>query len=691
MKLRKESPPGIRFKDANTKTRSFNRLCLALAAGAVWLGPLAISRAQAPAPTSSYTNTFGDSTSVASWIYWYGLGYNNTAMTWDGTMDAGGNSGSGSLQVSLPFGTNGDQGVWFGTFGNIRGYDNSITYDGSKFTNITVKIHVEPGAVVDASGDFGTLLIGLVDSSWSHGGTFYGSGVTIPATATNGWVTLMQPVDLADPLLSTPGSAGVDFKYTSYSGYPTNPITFWLDDLTVDMIPPSVRIPPPPLSAPYRPVAGLNLFSSTANGGNNQRTDIGLINSGVGNTWLGAAGPVTYSITITNFPDPAVGFYGNYQAQIFLTSGNFPLPTYESAPDYNETNLVFLEIDETPTGTGYASFRYKVNEPNSNANVYGADNGTAGTLVTMNAASVLGTWSLTFNNDTNVTLSGPGGAVTNFVFTNAIAVTDGTSSFADPLNVFFGGQANSTALIGQAVVMSGASVAGNGNPVSDDFMADTPPLNPQWGVYAGDAATVQLLTADPGAWWVKWTLPDAGFGLQTTSNLFNPGSWIALTGPDSTVNFPTPLLTLASSGFRAAYVPSAAVPGAKESFFRLDGQSFVQLQVLMPGESNAPGTPAGKTGSPDPASLAAGQFPVTVNACDANWTIMTGVNDPVQITSTDPMSSAPASAPTVGTLLQGTTQIPFNFGQTGTFTVTGTDTNTPNIKPYTSSPTMSVP
>jgi hypothetical protein len=659
------------------------RLCLALAAGATLLALAPAGRAQAPAPTSSYTNTFDDAASVASWIYWYGLGFNNTQMTWDGTMDAEGNTNSGSLMVSMPFTNSGDQAVWFGTFDNKSGYDNALTYDGSKFTNITVKIHVQPGTALDASGDFGLLQFGLVDHNWSHGGTFYGNGQTIPAAATNGWVTLVQPVDLTDPLLGSPGSSGVDFKYTSYGGYPTNPVTFWLDDLTVNLAPTNTKILPPTLSAPYRATPGLNVFSSTANGGVNQRTDIGLINSGTGNTWLGAAGSVTYSISITNFPPPAVGANGAYQAQIFLTSGNFPLPTYEAAPDYNETNLVFFEIDETTTGAGYCSFRYKINEPNSNANVYGTDNGTAGTLVTMNAPAVLGTWSITFNNDTNVTMSGPGGAVTNFVFTNAVAVTGGVQNFGDPINVFFGAQANSTAAIGSAVVLSGVSITGNGNPVSDDFMTDTPPLNPQWGVYANDPSTVQLLTADPAAWWVKWTLPDAGFGLQTTSNLFGPHTWVALTGPDSTANFPTPLVTIANSGYRAAYVPGSASAGTNEAFFRLNEQTFTKLQVLMPGESSAPGTATGKTGTPDPQTAGAA-FTVTVNAVDQNWTVIPTVTDTVHLTSSDTNATLDADAP----LVAGTRSLLVTFSTNGTFTVTASDVTDSSKLPGTSSPTV---
>src|SRR5262249_41694560 len=86
---------------------------------------------------TSYTNSFDTSASVASWITWYGLGFNNNPMTWDPTMDAANDPSSGSLQVVLPFSTARDTGVWFGTFGNQFGYDKSVLLDGTLYTNIS--------------------------------------------------------------------------------------------------------------------------------------------------------------------------------------------------------------------------------------------------------------------------------------------------------------------------------------------------------------------------------------------------------------------------------------------------------------------------------------------------------------------------------------------------------------------------
>ena len=72
-----------------------NRVCAPLLSAVALLAFTTTVHGQGAAPTSNYTNDFNAANSAASWIYWYGLGYNNTAMTWDSTMDAG--SGSGSL------------------------------------------------------------------------------------------------------------------------------------------------------------------------------------------------------------------------------------------------------------------------------------------------------------------------------------------------------------------------------------------------------------------------------------------------------------------------------------------------------------------------------------------------------------------------------------------------------------------
>ena len=652
----------------------FLKFSLFLGVAAALLLTTARSRGQGTTPQTDYTNTFDTMNSTASWIYWYGLGYNNTAMTWDPTMDAQGNPNSGSLEVSLPFGSKGDQGVWFGTFHNGGSYDGATIYDGTKFTNITFDVHVDPSTPLSPAGNFGVLQAGLVRQGWLNGGTFDANSPTIPASATNGWVHLNQTID--QTVAGLDAVAGVNFKYTSYAGYPTNPITFWIDNLDVHLAT-SKQAPPKVAPAITKPAAGLNLFSSANNGDQYQRTNLKLQNtSGLG--WLSASNPVTYSLTITNFPDGTA--YPGYQSHLFITTGTPALS--ETGPDYAEANLIFLDIHENANGTAYAAFRYKTNQPNGNAMVYNSNptNGPVGTLGVVGSSTVLGTWKLTFDHDTNITVTAPDLTnVGHFSFTS-----DAAALFADPLNVYFGAQPNSVANFGQSVVLSAVSVSGNASPASDNFFADNWLLdtNTTWSIVATDPTTVQLLAPDPGALWVKWSLPDSGFGLQTSTNLGSPSAWVTLTGPDAALSN---LLSFASAGSRQVYVPSSALGGASAAFFRLNQQVFTRLQVLMPGETNAPGTVSGKIGTPSPQTVGVA-FNVTVNAVDATWHVLNST-DTIHITSTDSSAGLPADA----ALVAGTGTFNVSFNAAGSFTVTATDVTDPTKTAATGASTTVTP
>lgn len=653
-----------------------SHVATALALGLALLAFAPRSHAQGAAPTSDYTNSFDIQSSAASWIYWYGLGYNNSNMTWDATMDAATNSNSGSLMVFMPFGSSGDQAVWFGTFHNSYGYDSGTIYDGTKFTNITFDIHVDPSSPLSASGDYGPLQVGLVRQGYPNGGTFYGSGITIPAAASNGWVHLSQTIDQSSAGLDA--VAGVDFKYTSYSGYPKAPMTFWLDNLDVHLAP--VKAAPPTIEAPTKPIRGLDLLSSGSNGDQYQRTNLKL-NNNIGTSWLGSLTPVSYSFTITNFPDPVK--YPGYQAHIFLVTGT-SIPNYETAPDYAETNLIFLQVQENGDGSGVAYFRYKVNEWQSNTNLFGPPYtgvASAGTPVQLNASTVLGTWTITFNQDTNITLTGPGGSVTNFVLAPELV-----ANFADPLNVIFGGQPNSPANFGQAVVLAAASVQGTAIPVSDNFLTDATIDTTTWSPLSGDVNMVQLILPDPGALWVKWSLPDSGFGLEFTHDVTASNSWVILTGPDSANGTFT---TFASAGSRFVLLPGSVLGTNLPLYFRLKQQIFTKLQVLLPGETAAPGTPSGKTGTPDVQHVGV-PFDVTVNAVDNNWSLISSISDTIHITSSD---TAPNGAllPNDAALAGGTGTFSVILQDTGTFTVTAADLTDTNKVPVTSSSITSSP
>ena len=106
---------------------------------------------------------------------------------------------------------------------------------------------------------------------------------------------------------------------------------------------------------------------------------------------------------------------------------------------------------------------------------------------------------------------------------------------------------------------------------------------------------------------------------------------------------------------------------------------FVKMQLLVPGETAAPGTASGKTGTPT-AQTAGTAFTVTVRAVDANWNLVSSTHT-VAISSSDTNATLPANA----ALVAGSQTFSVTLNTAGTATVTATNitdgTKTPNTSP----------
>ena len=112
-------------------------------------------------------------------------------------------------------------------------------------------------------------------------------------------------------------------------------------------------------------------------------------------------------------------------------------------------------------------------------------------------------------------------------------------------------------------------------------------------------------------------------GIATFTNLAHPyATNIALT-------FSSGSLTATNSG------TISVSPGAMS-----------RLQILAPGETAAPGTTTGKTGTAN-AQTAGTAFNVTVNAVDGWWNLV-NTNHTIAITASDPNATLPTNAPLVG-------------------------------------------
>jgi hypothetical protein len=112
---------------------------------------------------------------------------------------------------------------------------------------------------------------------------------------------------------------------------------------------------------------------------------------------------------------------------------------------------------------------------------------------------------------------------------------------------------------------------------------------------------------------------------------------------------------------------------------------YTRLQVLLPGESAAPGTPSGKTGTAQ-AQTSGVPFSVTVRACDDTWATVTSVTHTMQILSSDASATLPGAAQ----LVSGTGSFTVTFNASGAFNVRTHDQTDPTIPDGTSATVQSL-
>ena len=108
---------------------------------------------------------------------------------------------------------------------------------------------------------------------------------------------------------------------------------------------------------------------------------------------------------------------------------------------------------------------------------------------------------------------------------------------------------------------------------------------------------------------------------------------------------------------------------------------YSQLQVLLPGESEAPGSQSGKSGTPNPQTVGT-PFAVRIRACDTDWNTVTTVTNIVRLSSSD----AIADLPDPTQLIDGELTLTVTLNSTGTQTVSATDESDPSIPEALSSP-----
>jgi hypothetical protein len=615
------------------------------------------------------TSPFAGSGSGASWIYWYNTPGGNSPITNDVTTpDPAGGAGAGSLQIFSPFlpnTTNETQNVFFGTFGNGGGYDFSQEVNLLNFTNVAFDIYVGTNNQPNTDGNFGQLGVGVITSGYGYE-QFNNGEIPIPAAASNGWVHISVPIDHTLAGITT--IPGIAFDFNNYAGdYPTNTFTFWIGNLTMGY---SGAPPPNPIASISKAVPGLTQFADSKPSYNRQdlRTDM----SGTADvTWFNHPG-ASYSFTIAAFPGPS---NPNFLAGLNLS----PELTNCADLDWTGTNDIWVAMQNNADGTVTAGIAYKTNQPVQNSQF----NGPPGQLVNyrneatgLTVPSAIGTWSVTFNNNTSITLTAPNGASTNVTIPDYVAA---------PYNGYVAAVLYSSpqndANVGQYCTFSAFNITGVGTPVHENLTSGglTSPflqtISQNYfytGNYTNHPPDQVFATSAANIYWLAWTLPDAGFSPVAGTVLGSPGLWTTLSGN-----------IFQNGGQHWMAIGPSQLQGATTGFYALIKRVPYQLQVLLPGETNAPNTVSGKIGTPIAQSLSTETF-VTINMCDQNWNIVNS-SDQVKLTSSDLTADLPSPD---GFLVNGTLTEGMFFGTQSPpqYTVSASDDTTPSILSNTSSP-----
>jgi hypothetical protein len=456
-------------------------------------------------------DTFADASSVGigsvpgiDWVNYRGL---NVTVTWDPNQQSPGNPNPGAMYVTVDWPATNATDYTTAWTDMQFGFDTSGVFDTSNYIAFAcdIKVDVTNSSLALDGSDYGAIEL-IVNNPWDN---VVGWAQLLN---TNGWQHFTG-------FFSAMGSAQGDHSQaiigliSQGTDTLTNAVSYWIDNI-VFTAPPTVNTNQPPITIAAAPPPGLTCICSQP-GGTYQRQVIQTANSDYSwNTASAASNTTTYSMTIAAFPGPA---YTGFEDQMFLipVAGMTGLPQDDDI-DWDSADVAALYVGINPNGSATGTFQYKVNQPSSW--------NTSLVVSTTNAAGPLGTWTLAFNNNTNVTLTAPDKTSTNFAMATADAAL-----FVDPLYIYLGDQPNENANIGQSSTFSAFSVTGAANSFSDNFATFN---TNNW---ANDTASDVLgifVNAPDAKYWLTWPTPDAGFtNIFATDNLSNQitnGQWISL-------------------------------------------------------------------------------------------------------------------------------------------------------------------
>lgn len=137
--------------------------------------------------TNFVVDQFDSSNEVSAWSEWFGSALQS--LSWDSTVDAGNNPGSGSMKIVSTWSGSGQQFMLYDGFNGIN-----PPLNGALITNFQCDVRYDPDSCTNAAGTFGDLYFGSRGTGFSQPVFGTSPDVAVPATQTN-WVHISLSVD----------------------------------------------------------------------------------------------------------------------------------------------------------------------------------------------------------------------------------------------------------------------------------------------------------------------------------------------------------------------------------------------------------------------------------------------------------------------------------------------------------------
>ncbi len=460
--------------------------------------------------------TFVNETEAGNWM---GAGLATTSFS---TKDAEGASGSGSLKIEAAYTS--DNAGWQESFALF-----DLPFSPSRYTYASFDVYIENPNNLTGFG-----IMNLFTKGWgSLGGINFNTNHV--AKWTHFEIALPSTVTSAD---------GLRFQF---GGGMTNTLIYYLDNVRIYK-----PVTPPSIGLHKAGPAGVQVTMDD-NASQWQRDAISTpADASAGSFfWSYKEYPVSYSFTLSDFPSPGIERRG-FEAHMYLVNGDtVPNNELSGAADWNAADILIMRIVNR-TNDVLCTVDWKTNlagaNPLTNALYH---------PVSVAAPSGIGTWTLTFNNLTNATVTGPGITATNFDLPEeAVYQNFSPSSSFIQFGTFKNDGDNDGHNNQRSATFSRLQYTGSGFPFDDSF--DGPTLTNKYVWRATRASAVTFVP--PGtAWWVNWTLPADNFTVESASDVAGPYSAASVTN------------TFQRGATMFGAVPLDALPDTNKVFFRLSG------------------------------------------------------------------------------------------------------------------------